>query len=280
MEARDVPVVLGLNPFESPFDVYLRLKYDIKRESPEITASKQLRPLIRDLFLEKNPGYKVALQDKISSITDIPIFAHYDLLEPPAVLITTASGLFSDMKGFWDSLPEYKRIEVLVAMAAGDLISEGYVAGIVGGKGYVQFKVEYDPKIMDQLKYVQNWYLEYVSGDKIPNITYSEYVRYIPLTNGIVELGEELIPKIEQYLEKMKIKKNLERELERLQKEEIEPLKTEIILAMKNCSHAFVGGKYEIVNKEIERKGYYVKPTVIRQFKVNLLGENLGEFLH
>ena len=280
MDARDVPVVLGLNPFESPFDVYLKLKYNIKRESPEITASKQLRPLIRDLFLEKNPNYKIAVQDKVSSITDIPIFAYYDLLEPPAVLITTASGLFSDMKGFWDSLPEYKRIEALIAMAACGSINEGYVAGIVGGRGYVQFKVEYDPEILDQLRYVQSWYSEYVLGDKIPSITYSEYVRYIPLVNGIVEMGEELIPKVEQYLEKMKIKKNLEKELERLQKEEIEPLKTEIILAMKNCSHAFVGGRYEIINKEIERKGYYVKPTVIRQFKVNLLGENLGEFLH
>ena len=59
MDAREVPVVLGLNPFESPFDIYLRLKYNIKRESPEITASKQLRPLIRDLFLEKNPDYKI-----------------------------------------------------------------------------------------------------------------------------------------------------------------------------------------------------------------------------
>ena len=257
MLAKDVATILGLNPFESPFDVYLKLKYQVKLDTPEIQASRLLKPLIQKLFEEQHP-YKV-IQEETKSIGSIPIITNYTLLEPPAILITTASGLFSDTRHLWDSLPEYKKLEALLSLHAAKT-DKGYVAALIGSQGFKSFEVTYEPQVVqDAISFAERWYLEYILGDKIPSVTVSQYIRYIPIEDRAVELDEDVIPIIEEYLRKQDEKGKLE--------EELEVLKNQIIMKM-NLSSLAIVGDYEISYNLIERKGYYVKPTTIRRFKI------------
>lgn len=192
----DISAILGLNPFKTAYDVWLRIKGKAI-ETPDnlaMFAGRNAEPLITAIYCEKygvDPAAVIAAGSKTYVEDGVEIVYTPDrfIVEgaaPAAVLelknVGRNSARFYGEDGDPNGFPAYHRCQTLVYAALSQLPKAEGVA-YFGGADIRRYPLERDAALeRDIIAETIAWGKRYVLGDEEPPFEYSEASRTIVLT--------------------------------------------------------------------------------------------------
>lgn len=169
----EVGAILGLSPWESRFSLWHRKRGLIGpvEETPEMEWGTRLEPVILDKFRDTHPELDFDLANGTFCPPDRPWqIANPDLLATDAVVDAKFS-VFGDGWGTpgSDEVPPHVRCQIVWYM---DVLSAevGYLAVLVGGYDYREYRVDYDPQEALFLRSQAATFLDEVANDIRPDV--------------------------------------------------------------------------------------------------------------
>lgn len=287
----DVATILGLNPYKTPFALWLEKTGQVKPQNIEneyIEWGNILEPVIRDKF-KKETGFKVYQNNFVLQhdshefmIANIdgevfdPEMGERGILE-----IKTAN---ERMKPVWkNGPPNHYILQIQHYMAVLDY-HYGYIACLIGGNHFKYFKVERNEYIIDKIIAAEMEFMRMVENNIPPEITghssETEWISQIyPIANEEEkQLPNELFDFTIRYIELQEQAKEIKEEMDKIKNMiKYEAKETEVFfndyvrVSMPSIKKVnFDQKRFAEDYPELYEK-YKNKESVYRNFKVTLL---------
>lgn len=274
----DAAAICGLNPWKTPFQVWL----DKTGQAPEIEDNeammwgRTLEPIIAGKFSEVT-GLSIEADGRLLAHLERPYMTatpDYSLLEngKAGLLEIKNTGEFN-AKSWADGIPDAAHVQLMHQLAVTGL-DFGYVCALVGGKKLVYHRFERDEALVARLIEIEAAFWERVESKTPPPLQAGDNdalaLLYPTSTDSDVVLSETLTATIAEFeAAKAAIKEAEERK---------KTAEANLKLALGECERGRCGD-YLLSWKTQERKEYVVKATSFRKFSIKNLtgGSNGGE---
>ncbi|MEM4167547.1 MAG: YqaJ viral recombinase family protein [Candidatus Caldarchaeum sp.] len=271
--ASDVPAILGISRFKTPFEVWAektgRLAYESK-DSLAAKVGKALEPLVLK-WAETRLGTLKPV-DTGFAVQDTPIVAHPDALtESNDVVEAKTSGIVGPGLEEWgeehtDEVPDEYYVQTQIQMLACK-VQRCYMPVLLGGR-YAMFRmyqIVFDEQLsVNVAKFVKSWWENYVVADKEPPLSSPPpmfvlaKLRRVP--KKVVTLDHDQAGAlIEEY--------HRAHQAFVAAKEQVEQAKAKII-ALLGDAEAATCGEWQITYFERNVKGYFVQPYSYRALQI------------
>lgn len=221
----DICVLVGAVPYKKPLELYLERHLGISEVSWNLKIHEVLKPLIREWYttthkLEVKPD--VVVRDEQRQIEGV-----CDMDAEGCPIVISSSGITSPMYKLWTPIPDYKQLEVEIYINL-TRAKRGYLAALVGARGFEFHTIEPSQSVEKIIEMARKRWERMLAGDiREEDIAPTPLLRRLPTVKTKVELKEETIMHIRDYLEHQK---NIKKEQEAL-----EALKAKIIWALQGA---------------------------------------------
>lgn len=273
--ASDVPTILGLNPFQSPYGLWA-LKQGIAEPDGGSAATdlgRRLEPAILDQAEEDlgalNRDVKVAHKT-------LPLVATLDgqVIETQHVVEAKTAGLMAgySMDDWGDEgrvihaeqVPKRYFVQVHAQlMCTGAELAHLY--GLVARRGItmLHYEIEPDKKFIDWLsRFIDDWWERHMIRGEEPPITLAKMdeLKRLSRTDDVIDLDDDVERVLAEYQHWSTVARDATK-----QKEERQRL---LVASLGKATAGRLTDGTEIRMDLVARKGYTVQPSEYRQFKV------------
>ena len=265
----DVATILGLNPYKSPFTLWLEKTGQIEppdlRNNEYVNWGNILEPVIREQF-KKVTGFEVVenhfvlqhdLHDFMVANIDGEVFDPAFNGDPGVLEIKTAN---DRMKEFWrEGPPHHYMLQIQHYLAVLDY-SYAYVAVLIGGNDFKYFRIVRDDYVIDKIIAAEMEFMNLVETNTPPEISAhpkdSEYLSetYSEPSDEEGFLTSESERKALRYLE-------IQEEMKMLQ-EEADFIKNRIKYEAKECK-ALTGETVKILMPAVKKVSFDSKKFAV-----------------
>lgn len=172
--ARDMAVVLQLDPYQSRLELFYEKTGKHKRIQEETEAqkwAKQIRPLIVEEFA-RHTGLSVTPVNRVESHPTLPYLigqASYEVVEEGNVGLLIVKATNEYRRKEWNDVPADWMVRVqhnLLTLNA----PFAYLAVLIGGNTYRQFRLEPDPTWFQLIEEKGREFWDYVEREEVPPI--------------------------------------------------------------------------------------------------------------
>ncbi|HQG06786.1 MAG TPA: YqaJ viral recombinase family protein [Anaerohalosphaeraceae bacterium] len=256
--ASDIPVLMGLSRFKTPYDLWLEKTGRVEpvdvSDNPAVAAGIHFEDGVLR-FAEERLGSIVKNRER--RIENTPIKVHTDavLKETGEPIEAKVEGLFSPLRSGWgddgtDEVPFDVLVQSLVQMAACGT-ETGYVVAFLGGRGFRLYRIKNDNDVKQMIlqRAVQFW-TENVMADK-PPVDSAPTIEFLKNRKRYkepqIELPEELAA---DYL--------AAKEAVKVAEERLNSAKEKILMALGDYESGQAGA-WRVLYPEYSRKGIDIK---------------------
>lgn len=277
----DAPVILGLSPFMTPLQLWAvktgviesALNYDrLIGDSPQREWGRRLQPLIVQAFREitNREVFEMAEDTLVRHPKIAWLIGHLDGLQvsPRGKGIFEAKNVIVYKRSKWaDEAPIEAKVQVQHYLAVTEL-EYGSVAGLIGGYDFRWEDFERNQRFIDGLLEKEEAFWQSVQRD-IPPVAGARDVKFLntltPVTpKKVIHLDGSWLQLDTEYiatLDSIAAMKSAMKPLE----EKRDEIEARIKQAMGDAEEAAIAGGASFTFKQVDRKGYEVKPTSFRQ---------------
>lgn len=271
----DAGAVCGVNPWKSPVQVWL----DKTGQAPDFEDNermmwgRKLEDAVADHFAEVN-GIKVRRNNAVL------IHPEHDFMlanldreivgqEEKTILEVKTAGAHTLKTWEEDGVPASYCLQTQHYMAVTGAV-KAFLAVLIGGQKYMQFEIHRDDEVIQYLAKIESDFWQYVKTNTAPpmdesSLTASTLNMLYPSSNGqSIILPDDALQYITEY--------EAAQAQEKLAKDSKEKAKLRLQALLGEAEAGMVAGKL-IKWKTAERKGYEVKPSTYRDFRISTLKE-------
>jgi putative phage-type endonuclease len=284
--ASDVPIIMGLNKWQTVYDLWLlktkRIEPRDLSDNQAVHFGNMLENVVAREFQKRNK-IKVITPKNRYFLKDYPFMTA--LLDRVAVdkniliEIKTTSTFNKNQWGEQDSdnVPEAYLVQVMTQMLVSGL-REAYLAVLIGGNEYRQYKIEYSEGLADLILSSCIDFWQHVQSDTPPDATNEEDLEkmYSPVDEAQIESTKEIagihkiLIELKDKIEKLKAQQTLYNfEIKEYMKENViltNPEGEKLITWKQSHSTTFDSTKFKKENPEMYTK--YQKTRDYRRFLV------------
>lgn len=271
----DIAALCGVSRYKGEYEVWLSKTSEAytKKESAAMEWGNRLEKVVADKFAESHafdliPGRPIAHLEH-GFIGGTPDFIYVEADGSQGVLEVKTTNQYNAKN--WDNgeCPDEYLLQLQwYLMLTG--LTFGYLAVLIGGQDYREVKVTADPKLHKNLLTIAtNFWHNYVETKTPPPCEMK--AETIALVYGRDDGTTKQIAKPPSFIELLKQK---EAEIKVIEAE-VEAMKNEIKQALGESTFGLVDNRFLVEWKTVNRKGYEVKPTSYRQFKIKEIGSKL-----
>lgn len=288
----DASVVLGLNKWKTPFELWLEKTGQVLPQNSQNEAA-YFGTLLEDLVakeFEKRSGKKVRKRNAIFQHPDYPfIIGNIDrfIVGEKAILECKTTSAYNAKDWENDEIPEPYIVQMQHYLGVlGPEYQKGYFAVLIGGQKFIWKEIERDDELIDMIFQAErHFWHEHVEKNIPPALDGSsaaeQYLkeRYAKAEPGkTIDLKYEYKSKIEEYLSLKESIKELE--------EQAKALENEIKNELKEAEYGFVQN-YQVswkpvISNRVDTKllkskfpniyEQVVKPSSYRKFGIKQIG--------
>ncbi|KYD07674.1 YqaJ viral recombinase family nuclease [Saccharococcus caldoxylosilyticus] len=285
----DASVVLGLNKYKTPFELWLEKTGQVLPEDSQSEAA-YFGTLLEDLVakeFEKRSGKKVRKRNAMFRHPEHEfILANIDrfIVGEKAILECKTASAFLAKEWEGNEIPEAYIVQVQHYLGVlGPEYKKGYFAVLIGGQKFIWKEIERDDELIEMIFQAEiDFWNNHVLANQPPALDGSSAAEQFLAERFAKAEEEKAIPlkaefkdKIERYLELKKLIKELENE-----KDAIE---NQIKFELKDATYGFVGGyqaewkqhkRNQVDSKKLKTEfpeiyAKVVKPVNYRKFAIN-----------
>lgn len=277
----DICTVAGLNPFETPAELALRLqgKLPPKNESTPMWLGKRLEPVVAELF-EKESGDQVYKND-IAMVPEAHpwMVATPDYFTAGETYIVECKTTSAFQKDKWiDGVPDYAHCQVQWQMGIWG-IPAAHVACLIGGRDFVMHKIQFASDVFEQLVELGEKFLAVVHSGELPELKAEDRdvmrALFQPDESKVISISPDLEALAARYTEE-KLYSTQCNALLKGSRQKCDILEACMIELMGEASRA-ENDTFCITRKRSVRKAYQVKETVVEKFSVKSLVGDLSD---
>ena len=274
--ASDVPTILGLNRWKSPFELWAEKTTDIidaDNDTDHLWYGREAEDLVAKLFLRRNPEFKLTAPDSV--------FVHNEY-----EWLTCSPDRFIDNDGLleckttisnnddWscEKAPDYAHCQLITQMAVTGL-EWGHCGVIIGGdvnKSYFP-RFEFSDELWEQILPILSNFYQCIKFNTPPETRSGDLAvinKFFKTENTEIDLSDDvnLQNLIKQY-EDVKYGYEFSCKTVNKLKEELDKISADIRFEMGINSRAKCGA-YLLELKKIEKKAYSVNASSYEIFKI------------
>lgn len=273
----DIAALCGVSRFKGEYEVWLSKTSEAysKPSSAAMEWGQRLEKVVADKFAESHafdllPGRPIQHPDH-AFVGGTPDFIYSEADGSQGVLEVKTTSAYNVKD--WDdggAPDEYVLQLQWYLMLTG--LTFGYLAVLIGGQDYREVKVTADPKLHKNLLTIAcNFWHNYVETKTPPPCEMR--AETIALVYGKDDGSTKQLTRPASFIETLKAK---EAEIKRIEAE-VEAMKNEIKQALGESTFGLIDNRFLVEWKTVNRKGYEVKPTSYRQFRIKEIGTKLVE---
>ncbi len=268
----DAAAVAGLNPYQSPLDVYLDKTGQLvnDEDNERMKRGRQLEPIIAQMFAEET-GLKVRRKNQLLACAKPGLHfaqANLDFTVQGEDAILEVKNVGERMADLWEEngVPEMYLIQVhhqlLVTGAA-----YAYICALIGGNKLRYSRVDRDENILAQLTEIEARFWGWVKEGTPPPVDGGRATKkalaalYPEETGGSVELDEAFATALVNRIEQ-------EKAYEKAAREQRELCENQLKAMLGINTFGLINGVPRVKWSTVKRDGYYVKPTEYRQLRI------------
>lgn len=233
----DAATILGLNPYGTPFGLYLEKRGEIEAEEAGEAAywGTQLEEILAQEFKKRNPDFRVQRNNFLLQHEEYPFMIgniDRELYHPEkgrGILEVKTASAFLNKEWEGDSAPPKYIIQTQHYMAVTGY-EYAYFVVLIGGQRYHQILVERDQEIIDYLYEAEGEFWERVKNGQAPDLSEAEaesailkrlypeavHAEPLPLESTAEQLAEQRIQLKEQEKELKKQIESIENRLKHM----------------------------------------------------------------
>ena len=271
----DIAALCGVSRYKGEYEVWLSKTSEAytKKESEAMYWGRSLEPVVAKRFAENHafdliPGRPIAHPEH-HFIGGTPDFIYIEADGSQGVLEVKTTNQYNAKD--WDNgeCPDEYLLQLQwYLMLTG--LTYGYLAVLIGGQDYREVKVTADPHLHKNLLTIAcNFWHNYIETKTPPPAEMK--AETIVLVYGKDDGSTKQLARPASFIETLKAK---EAEIKRIEAE-VEAMKNEIKQALGESTFGLIDNRFLVEWKTVNRKGYEVKPTSYRQFRIKEIGTKL-----
>ena len=273
----DIAALCGVSRYKGEYEVWLSKVSEAyqRKDTNACEWGRRLEKVVADKFAEEHafdlsPGRPIQ-HPNYAFIGGTPDFIYSEADGSQGVLEVKTTNAYNAHD--WDNgdCPDEYRLQVQwYLMLTG--LTFGYLAVLIGGQDYREVKVTAGPKLHKNLLTIAtNFWHTYVETRTPPPCEMR--AETIALVYGKDDGTTKQIAKPASFVERLQEKKAQVKEIEA----DIEVMQNELKQALGDSTFGIIDNRFLVEWKTVNRKGYEVKPTSYRQFRIKEIGTKLVE---
>jgi len=273
----DIAALCGVSRYKGEYEVWLSKTSEAfqKPSSSAMEWGNRLEKVVADKFAENHafdliPGRPIAHPEH-AFVGGTPDFIYVEADGSQGVLEVKTTNQYNAKD--WDNgdCPDEYLLQLQwYLMLTG--LTYGYLAVLIGGQDYREVRIIADVKLhKNMLAIAQNFWHNYVETRTPPPCEMR--AETIALVYGKDDGSTKQLTHPASFIETLKAK---EAEIKRIEAE-VEAMKNEIKQALGESTFGLIDNRFLVEWKTVNRKGYEVKPTSCRQFRIKEIGTKLVE---
>jgi len=273
----DIAALCGVSRYKGEYEVWLSKTSEAfqKPSSSAMEWGNRLEKVVADKFAENHafdliPGRQIAHPEH-AFVGGTPDFIYVEADGSQGVLEVKTTNQYNAKD--WDNgdCPDEYLLQLQwYLMLTG--LTYGYLAVLIGGQDYREVRIIADVKLhKNMLAIAQNFWHNYVETRTPPPCEMR--AETIALVYGKDDGSTKQLTRPASFIETLKAK---EAEIKRIEAE-VEAMKNEIKQALGESTFGLIDNRFLVEWKTVNRKGYEVKPTSYRQFRIKEIGTKLVE---
>ena len=273
----DIAALCGVSRYKGEYEVWLSKTSEAfqKPSSSAMEWCNRLEKVVADKFAENHafdliPGRPIAHPEH-AFVGGTPDFIYVEADGSQGVLEVKITNQYNAKD--WDNgdCPDEYLLQLQwYLMLTG--LTYGYLAVLIGGQDYREVRIIADVKLhKNMLAIAQNFWHNYVETRTPPPCEMR--AETIALVYGKDDGSTKQLTHPASFIETLKAK---EAEIKRIEAE-VEAMKNEIKQALGESTFGLIDNRFLVEWKTVNRKGYEVKPTSYRQFRIKEIGTKLVE---
>lgn len=271
----DIAALCGVSRYKGEYEVWLSKVSEayVKKESEAMYWGKSIEPNVAKRFSEEHafdliPGRPIA-HSEYAFIGGTPDFIYIEADGSQGVLEVKTTNQYNAKE--WDNgeCPDEYLLQLQwYLMLTG--LTYGHLAVLIGGQDYREVKVTADLRLQKNLLTIAcNFWHNHVETKTPPPCEMK--AETIALVYGKDDGSTKTLTRPASFIETLKAK---EAEIKKIEAE-VEAMKNEIKQALGESTFGLIDNRFLVEWKTVNRKGYEVKPTSYRQFRIKEIGTKL-----
>ncbi len=271
----DIAALCGVSRYKGEYEVWLSKVSEAyqRKDTNACEWGRRLEKVVADKFAEEHafdlvPGRAICHR-KHAFIGGTPDFIYVEADGSQGVLEVKTTNAYNARD--WDNgdCPDEYRLQVQwYLMLTG--LTNAYLAVLIGGQDYREVKIVADLRLQKNLLTIAcNFWHNHVETKTPPSCEMK--AETIALVYDKDDGSTKQLSRPASFIETLKAK---EAEIKRIEAE-VEAMKNEIKQALGESTFGLIDNRFLVEWKTVNRKGYEVKPTSYRQFRIKEIGNKL-----
>ena len=267
----DIAAICGLNKYRSPMQVWAEKtgRLEAQEDNDILWLGRELEPVVAKLVARKNELWSIERCGRMFSREDIPWASctpDYSVVDfshtraYPLEIKTTGSWA---AKAWEEGIPDSAHCQVQWQMGIGGF-ETSVVAALIGGRDYVEKRVDFDPEVFQNLVSIGEVFMKHVNEDTPPPALTAEDGKMLDTLYGVdkekvITFEDDMVPWIVQWQSAQEMLGKLAEEVKHYEAE-VREAKVRLQDKMRGAHLGLYGNKTVKMTK-VNVKGYFREPT-------------------